>query len=157
MELRFLAAGDRGLVVEFGDRIDPEINDRVRSLSLALEAEGIPGLVEAVPTYRSVGIEYDPAVLDLDLLQQRVQELLATLDASRLPPSKLVELPTVYGGKYGPDLPFVSRHTGLTEAEVVRLHSETIYRVYMIGFTVGFGYLGGLPERLHTPRLASPR
>jgi KipI family sensor histidine kinase inhibitor len=153
----FLPAGDRGLVVEFGKTISPELNDRVRVLALALQSAGISGLIEAVPTYCSLGIEYDPARLSLGALRARIEELLAHADPSGLPPSKVVELPTVYGGEYGPDLPFVAQHTGLSEPEVTRLHAETPYRVYMIGFTAGFAYLGGLPERLHTPRLKTPR
>jgi hypothetical protein len=74
-----------------------------------------------------------------------------------LPAPKRLQIPTVYGGTYGPDLPFVAEHAGLTQAEVIGLHSQAVYHVYMIGFSAGFAYLGGLPERLHTPRLPSPR
>jgi inhibitor of KinA len=155
--VRYLFAGDRGLVVEFGSIISAEINDQVRALAAALETAELPGLVEVVPTYRSLGIQYDPGTLACADLVAKVEALLAGLDPQALPPPKLVKIPTVYGGTHGPDLPFVAQHAGLSEDEVVRLHSETLYRVYMIGFTAGFGYLGGLPERLHTPRLPSPR
>jgi KipI family sensor histidine kinase inhibitor len=157
VETAFRPAGDRGLVVEFADAIRPEVNDQVRALALALDAARLPGLVEAIPTYRSLGIEYDPTRLPLEALEEEIRALLARVDRATLPPPRVVELPTVYGGEYGPDLPFVASHTGLTEAEVVRLHSQTPYRVYMIGFTAGFAYLGGLPERLQTPRLTTPR
>ncbi len=155
--VRYLLAGDRGLVVEFGSHISAELNDRVRRLAGALQAAELPGLIEVVPTYRSLGIQYDPATLACADLRAKVEDVLAGLDTHALPPPKHVKIPTVYGGRYGPDLPFVAQHAGLGEDEVVRLHSETIYRVYMIGFTAGFAYLGGLPERLHTPRLPSPR
>jgi KipI family sensor histidine kinase inhibitor len=157
MSVRYLPAGERGLVVEFGNTISIEINNRVRALALALDAAGIPGLIEVVPTYRSLGIEYDPLTLSYDEAERRLREVVADLDPATLPAAKRVEIPTVYGGVYGPDLPFVAEHAGLTEAEVIRLHSQTVYHVYMIGFTAGFAYLGGLPERLHTPRLPSPR
>lgn len=157
MSVKYLPAGERGLVVEFGNAVSLEINARVRALALALEAAGIPGLIDVVPTYRSVGIEYDPLVLSCDEAERKVREVAATLDPTRLPAPKRVEIPTVYGGVYGPDLPFVAEHAGLSEAEVIRLHSQAMYHVYMIGFTAGFAYLGGLPERLHTPRLPSPR
>jgi KipI family sensor histidine kinase inhibitor len=81
----------------------------------------------------------------------------AHVDLRNLRTPKLVQIPTVYGGEFGPDLPFVAEHAGLSEAEVIRLHSQPRYHVYMIGFTPGYVYLGGLPERLHTPRLSSPR
>jgi KipI family sensor histidine kinase inhibitor len=145
------------VVVEFGTQVDVEVNNRVRALALALEAARVPGLLAVVPTYRSLGVQYDPARLDAEALQARIQSALASLDPCRLPPPKVVRLPTCYGGEFGPDLPFVADHATLSEAEVVRLHSQTPYHVHMIGFTAGFAYLGGLPERLHTPRLPSPR
>ena len=157
MAVRFLPAGDRGLVVEFGNEVSVPINNQVRGLAMALTEATIPGLLEVVPTYRSLGVQYDPAQLGVEDLQARVKAALATLDLSRLPPPKVVRLPTCYGGDFGPDLPFVAGHTGLSEAEVISLHSRTPYHVHMIGFTAGFAYLGGLPEKLHTPRLPSPR
>jgi len=157
MSVRYLLAGERGLVVEFGNAVSLEINSQVRALALGIEAARIPGIIEVVPTYRSLGIQYDPAVMSFDDLVSRVGEVLARVDSAILPPPKRVEIPAVYGGTYGPDLPFVAQHARLSEAEVVRLHSEMEYPVYMIGFTAGFAYMGGLPERLHTPRLTSPR
>jgi len=155
--MRFLPAGDRGLVVEFGDEVSVETNERVRALAQGLEAAGIPGLIEVIPTYRSLGIAFDPARLLFPELRERILETATHPDPSRLTPPGLVRIPTVYGGAYGPDLPFVAQHAGLSEDEVVRLHSRARYRVYMIGFSAGFAYLGGLPEQLHTPRLPSPR
>ncbi len=157
MGARYLLAGERGLVVEFGDAVSIEINNQVRTLAFALETARIPGLVEVVPTYRSLGIEYDPSALSFEAAERTVREVAARLDPAGLPAPKRVEIPTVYGGVYGPDLPFVAEHAGLSETEVVRLHSQAVYHVYMIGFSAGFAYLGGLPERLHTPRLPSPR
>ena len=157
MAVRYLAAGDRGLVVEFGTKVDVSINNQVRALALTLEAARIPGLLEVVPTYRSLGVEYDPAKIGAEELRVRIENALTDLDPSQLPSPKVVRLPTCYGGEFGPDLPFVAEHAKLTEAEIIRLHSQTPYHVHMIGFTAGFAYLGGLPEQLHTPRLPSPR
>jgi inhibitor of KinA len=155
--VRFLPAGDRGLVVEFENVLSLEVNAQVRALGLALEAARLPGLVEVVPTYRSLGIQFDPLATSWATLRVQVEEVLARMNPADLPAPRLVELPTVYGGEYGPDLPFVAQHAGLGEDEVIRLHSQASYHVYMIGFSAGFAYLGGLPERLHTPRLPSPR
>ncbi len=157
MSGRYLPAGDRGLVVEFGNTISLELNARVRALALALEAAPIPGLIEVIPTYRSLGIEYDPARLSFEEAERRIRPIAERLDLATLPPPRRILVPTVYGGAYGPDLPFVAQHAGLSEAEVIRLHSQASYHVYMLGFTPGYTYLGGLPERLHTPRLDSPR
>ena len=154
---RFLPAGDRGLVVEFENVLSLEVNARVRTLSLALESARLRGLIEVVPTYRSLGVEFDPLTTSCATLQAQIEAVLARMDPADLPAPRLVELPTVYGGAYGPDLPFVAAHAGVSEAEVIRLHSQATYHVYMIGFSAGFAYLGGLPERLHAPRLPTPR
>ena len=155
--LRFRIAGESSLIVELGAGISVRTNTRVRALGLALEGTGVPGLTEVVPTYRSLAIYYDPLVLDVEDLKARVRDVVGRLGAITLPPPRIVELPTVYGGVYGPDLPFVAQHTGLTAAEVIRLHSRPLYHAYMLGFTGGFAYLGGLPARLATPRRESPR
>ncbi len=157
MTPRFLPAGDRGLLVEFENAVSIEINNQVRALAIGLQAARIPGLIEVIPTYRSLGIEYDPFTITFEGLERQVREMARHLDPGILPAPTLVQIPTVYGGIYGPDLPYVAQHAGLSEAEVIRLHSQTVYHVYMIGFSAGFAYLGGLPERLHTPRLPSPR
>lgn len=157
MTVVFLPAGDRGLVVEFGSEVDVGVNNRVRALALTLEAARIPGVLEVVPTYRSLGVQYDPAQLGGAALRVRIEDALKAVDPTQLAPPKVVRLPTCYGGEFGPDLPFVAEHTKRTEADVIALHSGTPYHVHMIGFTAGFAYLGGLPETLHTPRLPSPR
>ena len=157
MDARYLLAGGSGLVVELGNAIRPEINTQVRALAVGIEAARIPGIIEVVPTYRSLGIEYDPVVTSFEDLARRVREVASRIDSTRLPPPTRLIVPTVYGGTYGPDLSFVAQHADLSESEVIRLHSQATYHVYMIGFTPGYPYLGGLPERLHTPRLSSPR
>lgn len=144
-------------MVELGDRIDVRLNNRVRALTLAIEQAALPGVLEVVPTYRSLAIAYDPLEVEAERLTARIAETLRHLREIRLPPPKVVRIPTVYGGAYGPDLPFVARHNGLTEEEVIRIHSRTRYHVYMIGFAAGFAYLGGLSRRIATPRLESPR
>jgi KipI family sensor histidine kinase inhibitor len=157
MGIRFLPIGERGLTVELGNEISIAINAQVRALAIGIEAAGIPGLTEVIPTYRSIGVEYDPLVTTFEDMQARIREVAAHLDPQGLGTPKLVQIPTVYGGEYGPDLPFVAEHAGLSVADVIRLHTGTEYHVYMLGFTPGYVYLGGLPERLHTPRLSSPR
>jgi KipI family sensor histidine kinase inhibitor len=154
---RYLPAGDEGLVIEFGDTIDPEINRRVRDLCLALDAAAVPGIVDLVPTYRSLLVTYDPLRLPPDDLRRAVEQVQAGLAAAPAPEPRVLDVPTAYGGDLGPDLAFVASHNGLTEEEVVRIHSGTNYLVYMMGFSPGFPYLGGMSKRIATPRLATPR
>ena len=154
---RFLLAGDAALVVEFGDEIDPAINRRVHALARALAENPLPGLGEAVPSYRSLLVHYDPLRLSHAEVESFVFEALQTCEDAPLPEPRLIEIPTVYGGDHGPDIGFVAEHNGLAVADVIRLHSEATYTVYMLGFTPGFPYLGGLPDALATPRLETPR
>lgn len=154
---RFLLTGDTSLSVEFGNEISEAINRRIRAFGLALEAAAIPGVTELVPTYRSMMIHYDPEVIGYEALKARLTAVLGGLDQVALPPSQVLEIPVLYGGEAGPDLAFVAEHAGLTPEEVIARHTRPEYLIYMLGFTPGFTYLGGLNEKIHTPRLTQPR
>ncbi|HJN87666.1 MAG: 5-oxoprolinase subunit PxpB [Dehalococcoidia bacterium] len=154
---RFLPAGDKALVVELGDSITPEINRKVRDLLAAIENQGIPGLVDLVPSYRSLLVYYDPLCLSLPELEELLSALEQNLDQADLKAPRVVEIPTLYGGEYGPDIGQVAKHNGLALEEVIRIHSGAEYLVYMMGFTPGFPYMGGMSERIATPRLQTPR
>lgn len=144
-------------MAELGDQINIALNLQVRALGLAVERAGLAGIQEAVPTYRSLAIYYDPLAIGRDALRDLVQALQDSLEDEKEQSPKIMEIPTVYGGEHGPDLDFVADHTGLSQNEVIGLHAEPLYHVYMLGFMAGFAYLGGLPERLSVPRLATPR
>lgn len=155
---RFLNAGDCGLVVEFGDAIDPAINDRVLELDAALAAAALAGLRETVPTYRSLLVLFDPRVLRRNRLRACLADLLADSKASaRSANRRRWHFPVCYGGSHGEDLDHVAALHELSTRDVIDLHSGAEYRVYMIGFMPGFSYLGGLPEALHTSRRTTPR
>jgi len=154
---RILIAGDRALVVEYGRAIDEATNRRVRALTSALAARAVAGVVELVPTYASAMVHYDPTVTTPAALQEAILEADRHLDDVALPPSRLIEVPTVYGGRFGPDLDAVAVETGLSPREVIEIHHGRDYLVYMMGFMAGFPYLGGLSPRIAVPRLPSPR
>ena len=153
----FRIAGDRGLLMELGEEISPKVQERIRAMILALEKTTLPGVVEYLPSYRSLAVVYDPLSTSFALLREDLRQVHQSLASLALPPPRLVEIPVCYGGEFGPDLGHVASHHQLAEQEVISLHSGTDYLVYMIGFTPGFPYLGGLDEQLHTPRLTSPR
>ncbi|RPI28700.1 MAG: 5-oxoprolinase subunit PxpB [Acidobacteria bacterium] len=153
---RYLIAGDRALVVEFGDQIDPATNARVRRLDQLLESHPIEGVLETVPTFRSLLVVYDPLFIRFDDLVLKLEEL-ESEPAEPRDPKQTVIIPTVYGGDFGPDIHFVARHNQISVDEVIRLHTSREYLVYMIGFTPGFPYLGGLPRTIAAPRLQTPR
>jgi len=156
--VRMLNAGEQGLVVEFGNAINFDINVRVHQTANLLRIQMAEELVEVVPTYRSLLIYFDPLRIKRLALVKRIEEMLLTMEAStESMEAKVVYIPVCYGGEFGPDLDFVARHNGLSVNEVVKIHTSTPYLVYMIGFTPGFPYLGGMSERIATPRLEKPR
>ena len=152
----FLPAGDQALVVEFGDRIDPAINARVHLTAATLDEAEVDGILEMVPTYRSLLVYYDPLQTTPDQIEAAIRGLQVG-DSETSGSHRIVEIPTLYGGEYGPDLGFVAENAGMSEAEVISVHSGTDYLVYTMGFSPGFPYLGGLDPALATPRLQSPR
>ena len=150
--------GDTGLLVSFEQRIAQSVGAAVAALNTRVATAAIPGVVETVPAFASLLIFYDPLVTEYDAVADAVQKLAqAPGSDTAAGEGRLVEIPVCYGGTFGPDLPFVAEHAGLTEKEVMELHAGREYRIYMLGFLPGFPYLGGLDERLFTPRLASPR
>ncbi len=153
----FRLAGDRGLLVEYGDSIDPVINDRVRVVALAIKQNALPGVKECLTAYSSLTVVYDPDITNPHLLKQQFINLQENISPRDIPEPAVASIPVCYGGDYGPDIEYVAQFNGLTSGEVIRIHSEPCYRIYMLGFTPGFPYLGGLPSQIHTPRLATSR
>lgn len=151
-----LPAGDSAFLFQIGEEISAPVNERIVALADALEQGGIPGLREVVPTYRSLLVCYDPEQVRGAALARQVREAYDGLGPVRAAARRLT-VPCLYGGAVGQDLVELAKMKGLTTDEVIALHSGAEYRVYMIGFAPGFAYLGGLPEKLHTPRLAQPR
>lgn len=152
---RILPCGDAALAVEFGSTIDPRLNARVLALDARI-AEGVPGIVETVPTYRSLLVHYDPVLTDFTTLSAALVE--ASRDLSDEPKEgRLWRIPVVYGGAFGIDLEDVAERHGLTPRELIGKHAAPVYRVYMLGFVPGFAYLGGLDPAIATPRRETPR
>jgi KipI family sensor histidine kinase inhibitor len=157
--VRMRAAGERGLVVEMGETIDPRVNGRVRALGRALAARMAGEGIEVVPTYRSLLVVHDPLRVGRARVRRLIEELLRELPEpeEERGPGRLVQVPACYGGSFGPDLEEVSRLRGLSPDEVASIHSSCTYLVHMLGFTPGFPYLGGMDARIAAPRLAAPR
>ena len=134
-----------------------EINTRVRALEYLIQQKAVPGIVESVPSFRSLLVYYDPARLDYESLCATLAELGARAGTGVLPPSRVVELPCCYDPEFGLDLLAAARRLELSVDELVRLHAGAEYLVYFVGFTPGLPYMGGVPERIRLPRLETPR
>jgi len=153
---RYLVAGDTAVVVEFGDSIQRDLNDRVLRLSALVRASHVQGVVETVPTYRSLLVHYDPFATDSASLITAIRKLLNE-SGSVSKEAKLWRIPACYATSHAPDLGEVSQRTGLDTEEIVRLHVNTCFHVYMTGFVPGFPYMGDLPRALMLPRRHDPR
>ena len=155
MTLRLRDAGDCALVAEYGDRIDDVLADRVLALDAALAAHPVAGVLETVPTYRSLLVHYDPLTITRSALAALVQNLAGQPVTVR--PGATWTLPACYDASLATDLALVADACRLTPDAVVRLHATATYRVVMCGFSPGWAYLSGLPPALTLPRRASPR
>lgn len=144
--MRFEAYGPNAVLVTFADRLGDEAFARGRALARRLEENPPAGLVEYVPAFTTVLLEFEGAVPDLRFLEE--------IPAAELPPAPIKEIPVIYDG---PDLARVADHNQLTVNQVRERHAAVIYKVYMLGFCPGFAYLGDLDPALHTPRLPNPR
>ena len=154
---KILTSSDCSFCVEFGNAISEEINNQVRSFTVAAEAAQIEGVTELVPTYRSVTVHYRPEVIGYARLYEKLSRIVNGLQEAEIPPAGEIRVPVLYGGKHGPDLENVAKLHDMTPEEVIQLHTAPTYLNYMLGFLPGFCYLGGLDERIHTPRLTTPR
>ncbi len=148
--------GDSALLVQLGDEIHPALNARVHALNALLQ-DPIRGILETVPAYSTLLIHYDPLTLTFDQVAHYVRDKMTQLDDSFHRTSRRLEVPVQYGGASGPDMETVAVSKGISPADVIRIHSEREYTVYMMGFTPGFPYLGTLDERIIMPRMETPR
>jgi inhibitor of KinA len=153
---KVLSAGDTALVVEFGDRIDRELSTAVLSLAQGLDAERIAGIVETVPTFRSLMVHYEPLVLPTVALVARIDEQMQKLTTREIA-GHLWHLPVCYDPRFAIDLDDVAKRTSLTKQQVVERHSGPLYHVYMLGFLPGQAYMGEVPAELALDRLETPR
>lgn len=156
MDVRFLPAGDTALIVEFGDRIERALSDRVLQLSERIHAAELPGIVETVPTFRSLMVHYDPTVTNGAQLAGEIRARIKEVEG-RARRRRLWRLPACYAPNFAPDLDWVAEQTGLAPREIIARHGETQFHVYMIGFAPGCPYMGDLPAELDLPRRVDPR
>jgi len=157
MELKYIPSGDSEFIIKTGDVISEEVNLVIRKLLKRLEEENILGVIDFIPSYNELMVCYDPVTVDYRQLIEIFKKCAADLGAMTLPDAEVVHVPVFYGGEAGPDLHHVAEHNGLTEEDVIRVNSSTDCLVYMLGFTPGLCYLGGMDKSIATPRQETPR
>ena len=153
--------GDQALLVEFENKISIEVNRKVVALKRALEEQRLFGVGEMVPTYRSLLLHYDPLKADPEQLKEAIAQSVRHLDLSALPKAIVTEIPVLYEGEYALDLEEIARIEGKTEEEIIRIHSQSDYYVYMLGFAPGHPYTARFEnpfsfKRRETPRVKIP-
>jgi inhibitor of KinA len=167
-KITFEADTESSVRIHFGDSIDENILNRITAINEALHHKPFPGFIESVPAYTTLSIFYDPLVVisrteseagyAFELVISNLKRFMdQTTDGPAAADQPLIRIPVCYGGKFGPDIEEVAEYNKMQVRDVVRLHTETIYTVYMVGFLPGFPYLGGMNEKLATPRRLHPR
>jgi inhibitor of KinA len=154
---RIVPLGDSSLLVQLGNEIDLAVNQRVHALASLLEASSIKGIIETVPAYATLLVHYDPSILSFTQLKSDLHARIVQMEETNSRKPRQVEVPVRYGGEYGRDLEFVASHCDLQVADVIRIHTERTYTIFMMGFTPGFPYMGKLDDAIVVPRLQTPR
>ncbi len=161
MKPRFLSLGDSAVTVEFGNQINKKLLATVTAFDALLrhecESGNLPGLIETVPTYRSLTIIFEPALLTAAKLKDRIMPLIEHLQEQPVCPGRTWRLPVCYEAEYGIDLKQLAPAKGMSVSKIIELHASRTYTVYMIGFLPGFPFMGDLDKALQVPRLKEPR
>ncbi len=156
MSVRISASGDTAVVVEFGNEVSVELSSQVLSADATVIAANISGVIETIPSFRSLMVQYDPLLTTAAEIIADISPLMDNLTGHQYQARKWC-VPVCYEEEYAADITNVAAATGHTVDQVVKMHSDVLYHVYMLGFLPGFPYLGDLPEALHLPRLTNPR
>jgi inhibitor of KinA len=157
MKPRIVPLGDSAVFIQLGNEIDFTINQHVHALANLIESSSINGIIETVPAYATLLVHYDPLSLSFTQIKNLLRVKIAQVEEISTRKPQQVHVPVRYGGEYGIDLEAVASHLHLQIEDVIRLHSERTYTVYMMGFTPGFPYMGKLDDAIVMPRLETPR
>ncbi|MDF2067106.1 5-oxoprolinase subunit PxpB [Bacillus sp. Cr_A10] len=158
--------GDSALIVQLGEGIDKAIHQKVKNLSELLANSPFEGLTEFVPAYNNITVYYNPYIVhtsqksdlnSFEFVSIHMENLVKKMTKNKNESARVISIPVCYGGEYGPDLDTVAQYHNISSEEVIRIHSESECLVYMLGFAPGFPFMGGMDERIATPRKETPR
>lgn len=166
MEYHLEPLNEQAIMIVFGKEISEATLNKIQAVASFLETNPFPWLIEYVPAFTTITIYYDPikvlsissaGKLPYDFVYEQIDNSIKGITLTEENKARVVSIPVCYGDQYGPDLEFVAKYNHLTSEEVIEIHSGSEYTVYMIGFSPGFPYLGGLSNKIYTPRKCSPR
>jgi inhibitor of KinA len=157
MKPRIVPVGDSSVLIQLGDEIDFVVNQRVHALANLIEVASMEGIIETVPAYATLLIHYDPLRLSFTQIKNHLRLKITQVEETTARKPRQIEVPVRYGGEYGVDLESVAKHLKLSIEEVIRIHGQKVYTVFMMGFTPGYPYMGKLDDALIMPRLETPR
>lgn len=163
--VRIYPLADRGLCIDWGNMIDPALNDSVLALHARLWGARLPGVLELVPAYSSLGIIFDAAQLlkiypgqsPFEMMCKQVEPFLNQPANDTAPAGRSLQIPVCYEPEFAPDLTELAEKNSLSAEELIQFHTAPEYRVYLIGFLPGFPYMGKVDARIATPRREQPR
>ncbi|WP_445491370.1 5-oxoprolinase subunit PxpB [Niallia sp. 03133] len=167
--IQLTALGDSAVVIHLGKEMSLEVHQKVMKVKRHLEQNVRKGFIEYVPSFTNITLYYDPIIIytlykdtlkvssPFQMVRLIIEEELKHLKDTEDAIHRTIEIPVCYGGDYGPDLQHVADHNGITADEVIEIHSTGEYLVYMIGFAPGFPFMGGMSEKIATPRRFTPR
>lgn len=155
--MKIFEVGEAAFCIEFGPKIDPDLNQKAIQLAAWLEAQKWLEIGEIVPAYSSITVYFNPLKIKRMSLIEKLRSAAVSPPLEGPSNSQIHKIPVAYGAGFGPDLEAVASLNGITAEEAIRLHTITEFRVYMLGFMPGFPYCGIVPEKIRAPRLESPR
>lgn len=158
--IKIYNSGESAIYCSLGDKISPSVNFRVNAFEKYIINLDVPGITETVPSYSGLMIYYNPLLLERGSLITAVNKFpaIVTMEPGEAGTGSTagIIIPVCYGGDLGPDLQYVAEHASLSAEKVIEIHTSSSYLVYMLGFTPGFPYLGGMDEQISTPRKDEP-
>jgi len=149
--------GEDGIRIIFGESIEAKVSESIRRYYFFLKASNLPGIIDIIPSFRSCLIHFDSRQTSSERLISYLKKSKEKVDKIEIPEPVTHEIPVQYGSEYGPDMEFVSSYSGLSQEEVIEIHTSKVYTVFAVGFMPGFPFMGTLDKRLYSPRLETPR
>ena len=163
LQYRILPLGDHALSIELGDIIDASINQQCIAIFHQLKEVALPFIKDIIPAYASVTVVYDVAAIRKEqpsaygFMKEKLEKLLSGIDTDQASSHRKIEIPVCYDLSLGIDLQEMSQQKNISVEEIIRIHINKIYRVFMIGFLPGFAYMGSVDESIITARRTQPR